>query len=135
MQGQTPGPKDHDSNLGKYQSSKDALERLVNMQGLTGLMKLHDLDLSSEFDRFLSEKRWLRFKLAFVDIGMERVLASVLEPIWDRLIPGGILILDHFNHKSSPTESDLLISTVGSAKIEQFQYSRSPTAFIQKPFE
>ena len=66
---------------------------------------------------------------------MERVLASVLEPIWDRLIPGGILILDHFNHESSPTESDLLISTVGSAKIEQFQYSRSPTAVIQKPFE
>lgn len=55
-----------------------------------------------------------------MDIGMERVLASVLEPIWDRLIPGGILILDHFNHKSSPTESDLLISAVGWATIEDF---------------
>ena len=133
FKGQLPGPNDNVVNEGKYKSSKGGLEELIRAQGLEGLMKLHDLDLANEFDDFLKQRRWLMFKLAFVDIGMEGVLLSVLGPIWDRLVPGGVLILDHFNHEASPTESELLLRVTGSALIEQVEYSRSPTAFVRKP--
>lgn len=133
FKGQMPGPNDNVDHAGKYKSSKEKLEELINIQGLDGLMNVHDLDLANEFDGFLKQRPWLRFKLAFVDVGTEGVLSSVLPRIWGRLVPGGVLVLDHFNHENSPVESDLLIATTGSARIEQAFYSRSPTAFIYKP--
>ena len=133
FKGQIPGPNDDKGNLGLYKSSKSELERLINDQGLAGLMELHDLDLVSEMEGFFTGRPWLRFKLAFVDIGIESVLSSVLPGVWDRLVPGGVLILDHFSESSSPRESDVLMATIGAAKVEQAVFSRSPTAFVYKP--
>ena len=132
FKGQHPGPRDNSINQGKYITSKGALESLIRAQGLDGLMKLHDLDLITELQSFLDAKPWMRFKLAFVDVGIENVLASVLPKVWDRIVPGGVLVLDHFNHEASPTESSLISGIVGESQIEQASYSRSPTAFIYK---
>lgn len=133
FRGQIPGPNDNEVNSGKYKSSKDELERLINSQGLAGLMELHDLDLVTESEDFFTTRPWLRFKLAFVDIGIEAVLASLLPKVWSRLVPGGVLIVDHFSDSASPTESNLLMATIGSAKVEQVVFSRSPTGFVYKP--
>lgn len=133
FKGQVPGPNDNLVNTGKYQSSKEDLLNLIQLQGYEGLMKLHDLDLVVEWESFLEVRPWLRFKLAFVDVGIERVLESVLPGLWERVVPGGCLVLDHFNHEASPSESNVLSKTVGALKIEQVAYSRSPTGFIYKP--
>lgn len=133
FQGQKPGPNDNSVNSGLYVSSKEHLEDLIQWQGMKGLMELHDFDLSTELDSFLRNRPWLRFKLAFVDIGIEKVLESVLIRAWERIIPGGTLILDHFNHEASPTESALLQKVVGNSTIKQISYSRTPTAFVTKP--
>lgn len=133
FKGQNPGPNDNAVNLGKYSSSKEDLLSLISKQGLEGLMKLHDINLVDDFRPFLKERPWLRFKVAFVDIGIESVLEAVLPDLWERMVPGGCLIVDHFNHEASPMESSILMSTIKDALIEQARYSRSPTGFIFKP--
>jgi len=133
FRGQVPGEPDDPRNEGKYISSKDDLLQMIKMQGLEGLMKLHDLDLVTEIEHFFSSHPALRFKVAFIDCGIESVLKSSLPVIWSRMVPGGVLILDHFNHEISPTESLILLETIGNVKIEQASFSRSPTGFITKP--
>ena len=39
----------------------------------------------------------MRFKLVFIDCGIEKVLINTLPHVWSRLVKGGILILDHYN--------------------------------------
>jgi hypothetical protein len=132
FKGQTPGPKDHSINQGKYVSEKHVLEALIEKQNLSGIMKLHDMNLVKDFSNFLTENPWLHFRLAFIDCGIEDVLNAKIKPVWDRILPGGILILDHFNHEVSPTESVIALAATSGRVVEQFSFSRSPTAFIVK---
>jgi hypothetical protein len=132
FKGQSPGPKDHSINTGKYVSERHILENLIERQDLSGLMKLHDLDLVKDLVGFLGKNPWLHFRLAFIDCGIEDVLRATIKPVWDRLLPGGILLLDHFNHEISPTESVMALAATAGREVQHFPFSRSPTAYIVK---
>jgi hypothetical protein len=132
FKGQAPGPNDHSINQGKYVSEKKLLEDLIDKQDLSGLMKLHDMDLVNDFGKFMSQNPWLYFRLAFIDCGIEDVLDATIKPVWERLLPGGILILDHFNHEVSPTETVIALAATSGREVQNFSFSRSPTAFIVK---
>lgn len=133
FKGQKQGDGDRREHDGNYRTEKESLLQLVKEQGLDGTMEVHDLDLTSGLGTFFEAKPALRFKLAFVDCGTKQVLEATIPKVWDRLVPGGVLILDHFNHPTSPSESDIVMRTIGNARVEQFEFSRSPTAIIQKP--
>ena len=90
------------------------------------------MDLSSKFEPFLMRNKWMRFKLVFIDCGIEKVLINTLPHVWSRLVKGGILILDHYNASFSPTESDILEKYVGQNKIQQLSFVRQPTAYVVK---
>lgn len=134
FKGMDPGPDDAAANEGKYVPSKQTLQRLVDLQGLDGFIELHDMDLTSpDLPAFLNERPWLRFKCIFLDCGMAKVMQSTLEHMYPRLVPGGILILDHFNNAMSPQESSIVQSFTGDAVVRQIPYSRGPSAYIVKP--
>lgn len=132
FRGQQVGQSDHSGNEGRYVASKEQLTELVNRQGMSGIMSLHDFDLTQDTDSFFENHPWLRFKLIFVDCGIQAVLKSTLRPFWNRLVPGGILLLDHFNHETSPSESKELEEVAGGSEILQFPFSRTPTAWVVK---
>lgn len=133
FKGMAPGNNDLQEHAGKYFTSKERLLELISRQGFEGLMELFDLDLTQDYSKFLSERPFLRFKLAFIDIGVEEVLSKTVSQTWDRMVPGGILLLDHFNHETSPTESAVVESATGGVRVEQAFFSRSPTGFVRKP--
>jgi len=135
FKGQAQGAGDRREHEGNYKVDKEAITALLVRQGLEGVMELHDIDLTAEFDNFLTLNPALRFKLAFIDCGSKKVLESTVSAVWNRMVPGGCLMLDHFNHHASPSESEIVMTVVGDALIEQFDYSRSPTAIIQKPHQ
>jgi len=132
FKGQIPGDNDDKNQLGKYITSKDKLERLIGLQGLSGFVELHDLDLTSDLPKFVEENPWMRFKCIFLDCGIEGVMESTLKNFWPLLVPGGILILDHFNSSVSPQESKLVDKYSGGAIIQSVNFSRTPTAYLQK---
>jgi Methyltransferase domain len=132
FKGQNPGDGDDRGQAGKYQADRTRLEKLISLQGLDSVAKLNDLDLTSDLGAFFAERPWLRYKLVFVDCGIRAVMEAVLEHFWPRLIGGGIVVLDHFNDPSSPSESGVIEKFAARAEILQVHYTRSPTAFLIK---
>ena len=132
FKGMKPGINDDLSNVGKYATSYKGLKNLLKIQDLDKIGNVQKIDLTKKFEPFIKNNKWLRFKLAFIDCGTEKVLESTLPHIWSRLVQGGILILDHYNNPASPTESGILEKYIGHNKIHQLSYVRQPTAYVVK---
>lgn len=134
FKGMKPGKNDDFAHQGKYATSYKGLKNLLKIQGLDDIGIIKKLDLTSEFEKFLKKNNWLRFKLAFIDCGIEKVLINTLPHVWSRLVNGGILILDHYNAPFSPMESDILERYVGKNKVQQLSFVRQPTAYVIKKY-
>jgi hypothetical protein len=132
FKGQNPGDGDDIAQAGKYQAEKARLEKLIHLQSLESIAKLNDLDLTGDLGVFFAERPWLRYKLVFLDCGIRAVMEAVLSHFWPRLIVGGIVVLDHFNDPTSPSESDVIDRFAARAEMLQIRYTRSPTAFLIK---
>ena len=87
---------------GAYSASFEWVSNLVSVQGLDDIVRLHDLDLRRDLPEFFSRHSHLQFKLVFLDCGTNDVVRSSIEQFWPRLTPGGLLILDNFNHEAAP---------------------------------
>jgi len=115
-----------------YKGDQETLEELIKAQGYDDRITIENMDLTQELDAYFSHNKWLRFKFIFMDCGVQEVLEKALPLFWDKLSPGGILMLDHYNHPSSPYESDVVQSIIGNRSIQQLSFSRSPTGFVIK---
>lgn len=115
-----------------YHSSKSELEELIADQGLDDRVSVNELDLTLELESHLENRPWLRFKYVFMDCGIKSVLEKSLPIFWKRLSPGGVLMLDHYNHPSSPYESTIVQDLIEGRTVHQIPFSRSPTGFVIK---
>ena len=118
---------------GDYIGDYERLSRLISLQGLDGFCRLNKLDLTKELGSFFAEHPWMRFKCIFLDCSLKDVMQSSLEHFWPRLVPNGVLILDHYNLETSPDESSIIDDFSGGAAMHQVPYTRSPTAYVIKP--
>lgn len=130
FEGMTPGVNGRGEN--KYRGNYEELSELIKRQHLEDTALLQCLDLTRDAGRFLKDRPHLRFKLIYVDCGLEDVLSACLDPFWQRLVPGGILIMDHFNTELSPRESDLFAQVVGPQVMHQLPFTRQPTGYVIK---
>lgn len=128
FKGQQPGPQDDAAQKGKYVANKERLERLIKAQGLSTFCKLNDIDLINESHKFFEANPHVRYKLVFIDCGIRQVMEAVKRHFFPRIVPGGIVILDHFNDPVSPSESSLF----DGYEMFQLPYTRSPTAYFVK---
>lgn len=124
--------EDNDSEAGKWIGDRERLEKLVGLQGLDDCVVVHPMDVTRGLAGFLEEHPAMRFKLVFVDCGVRDVIAASLENLWPRLVPGGILVMDHYNTEVSPTESELTERFIGDRPLRQIPFARQPTAYVVK---
>lgn len=89
FQGMETGKNDNASTSGKYRADYDTLKKLVSLQDLDDVALVCKMDVTKELELFLEERPWLRFKLVFVDCGIENVLETALKCMWPRLVRGG----------------------------------------------
>lgn len=132
FQGMEPGEIDDKNQKGRYIADYDLLNRLIKMQGLEDIAVLNKMDLIKETKKYFEDRPYLRFKIAFIDCGIKDVLENTTPYFWDRLVKGGILILDHYNEPCSPQESLIAEKIVGNSIIRQMPFNRQPTAYIIK---
>ena len=133
FEGMDPDPeKDSDTWTGMYDSDEERIVELIKEQSLQNFTILHNMDLTEHLQEFFNEHPYIRFKLVFIDCGISDVLESSIKPFFEHMPPGGILVLDHYNAKESPTESDHLEAVIGDRKIKQFDTVRSPTGYVIK---
>jgi hypothetical protein len=117
---------------GLYSESLAQVKKLVSVQGLDDVVRLHDLDLSSALPAFFKQHAHLQFKLVFLDCGIYKVVRACIEEFWPRLTPGGMLILDNFNHETAPGETKAVRELLPGKQIRTFGFAFQPTAYIVK---
>jgi len=123
---------DNIMNKGLYQSSYSELLKNIKKQKLDEIITLVKLDLAKQIKIFFKKNPWLRFRFVFIDCGIENVLKEVLPVFWKRLVNGGVMIFDHYNHPISPTESNLVDQLDKKNFVRRFKFSNHPTAFVYK---
>jgi len=117
---------------GMYAASHEWVTRLVSVQGLDDVVRIHNLDLAQELPDFFARHPHLQFKLIFLDCGVYKVVRACLEQFWPRLTPGGVLVLDNYNHETAPGETRAVRELLPDKKIRSFEFTNQPTAYLVK---
>jgi hypothetical protein len=133
FEGMKPSRDDGDSfaSAEQYVGDYQTLQKLVEMQELSDIARIHQLDLTKDLDEHFEVWRHLRFKLCFIDCGIKAVLEEAIKQFWPRVVKGGIMIFDHFCHLESPYESEI-IEKYTDCKIRRYIHTRQPTAYVIK---
>jgi hypothetical protein len=112
--------------------SEARLRRLIAIQKLDHVVKVHKVDVAKEIEGFFAAHPHLRFKLVFLDSGTYDVVSSAIRAFWPRLTPGGLLVLDQYNHEVAPGEVRAIHELLPNEKVETIPNSWMPSAYIQK---
>lgn len=118
---------------GSYKEDYSRLLSLIRAQRLDRIVHIHKLDLATELAEFFERNKYMQFKLVFLDAGLYHVVKSCLEQFWPRLISGGIMAFDQFNHELAPGETRAIREFMPDAKIRTFPFAWMPTAYVVKP--
>jgi hypothetical protein len=118
---------------GSYFEPKARVETLVKAQNLDHILKIQDMDMSSEaVGAFFQKNKHLQFKLVIFDIGIYGVVKNCLPYFWERLTPGGIIIFDQYNFDIAPGETQAVREFLPNIVIRTFPHGWMPTAYVQK---
>ncbi|MFB9276306.1 class I SAM-dependent methyltransferase [Cohnella cellulosilytica] len=115
-----------------YKGDYETLLKLIKLQKLEDISIVHKMDITKELRGYFEQHPYLRYKIVLIDCGIKEVLDSALEHFWPRLVPGGILIMDHYNAEVSKDESEIVEKYIGSNYVRQVSFSRSPTCYVVK---
>lgn len=119
----------HGANL----EDEARLRKLIALQNLDHILKVHRMDVTKELDGFFAEHEYMRFKLVFLDSGTYEVTAASIKAFWPHITPGGILVLDQYNHEVAPGEVKAVADLLPGLKVQTIPNSWMPNAFIVKP--
>ncbi|WP_319543117.1 class I SAM-dependent methyltransferase [uncultured Pseudodesulfovibrio sp.] len=130
------GPSgEQDSSMvpeGGYKESYEFVQKLIELQKLDNIVRLHNLDVRAELAPFFQQNQHLQFKLVFLDAGMYDVMQACIPLFWERLTPGGIMVFDQFNHELAPGETLSIRELLPGAKVRTIRNAWMPNAFVIK---
>ena len=81
---------------------------------------------------FFEKHPHLHFKLVVLDCGYYDVVKACIDAFWPRMSPGGVLVLDNFNHESAPGEVQAVREMLPDSSIRGFGFAFQPTSYIIK---
>ena len=118
----------------KAEETYEKIKRLISLQNLDRIVHLHKLDITKELPGFFDKYPHIQFKIVFVDIPTYDATMASLEHFWPRLLPGGVFILDTFNHEISPGETRAVREYLpDDVPIHTYGFTNHPSAYIVKP--
>ena len=115
-----------------YKADENTIRKLIECQHLENLAFIHKMDVTQELKPFLDKHQHLQFKIVFLDAGIYEVVKVALPLFWERLTPGGILILDQYNHETSPGETMAVREILPHAEVKTLPFAWMPSAYIVK---
>ena len=117
---------------GGYQSDEAMLMKIISMQKLDHIVRIHNFDLTKHLRSFFDQHKHLQFKLCMMDAGIYDVMKSCIPIFWERLIPGGIMIFDQFSHELGPGETVAVRELLPNVPIRTLPNSWMPNAYAIK---
>lgn len=117
---------------GSYATPEKKIRELITSQGLDNIIHMHNLDATKDLPEFFENHPHLQFKLIFLDCGIYDVVSESLKHFWNRLTPGGILIIDHYSFEMAPGEMRAIREVLPHVKWKQFPFGWMPCAYAIK---
>lgn len=124
--------EEHVITQGSYCTPEEKVREIVRVQGLDNIVHLHNLDASKDLPDFFEKNGHLQFKLVFLDCGLYDVVSECLRHFWERITPGGILLLDHYSFELAPGEMRAIRDVLPHVKWKQFPFGWMPCAYAIK---
>lgn len=94
-------------------------------------------DVCKTFPQWLEQNPEARFCLCNLDLDLYEPTTVVLEGCWDRIVPGGVLILDEYATSKWPGETkawdDFAARRCLNVSLKRFSYANAPGAYLLKP--
>ncbi len=134
FQGAKPTNEEPFLEQGSYKTEENIVNKLIDANGLENILHVHNLDATEDFPSFFyqPENSHLQFKLVFLDCGIYNVVSESLKHFWDRITPGGILLLDHYSFEQAPGEMRAIRELLPNVKWKQFPFGWMPAAYAIK---
>lgn len=130
-----PTPQDLELTPEQYRYFEpfERIRDLIGVQGLQRYVLLHRMNVITELSGFFEEHSHLQFKLVFLDAGEYDIVARCIREFWPRMMNGGVMIFDQFNHEVAPGETKAVKDLLpADAVIRTFQHGGMPTAYVVK---
>lgn len=99
-------------------------------------IKLVQGHIEATVPAFVHDNPGVRFSLVHFDCDLYQPTRAALAALWDRVVPGGILIFDEYAIADWPGESravDEFIATIPGARLQTFNWTNVPGAYLVKP--
>lgn len=108
-------------------------QRLSDMK-LNGRAILVDGDITESMPVFVKENPGFRISLLYIDVDLERPTYVALKNLWDRVLPGGVVVFDEYEfHKfSESTGVEKFLKEMNIEYTVKSTHFMGPTAFIVK---
>jgi len=84
------------ASAGNQSISRKQLHEVLDKKGITNGIDLVKGDVRQSIPEYLEENPGLRISLLNLDTDIYEPAAAILELLYDRIVPGGILILDDY---------------------------------------
>jgi hypothetical protein len=122
------------SRVNKYDRSLESVTNNLDNMKLNKKFMLIEGDVEDTLPKFLLENQGFRISLLYMDVDIERPTYIALKYLWDRILPGGVIVFDEYACEKW-TESnavDRFLKIHPDLSIKTLLWGRTPTAYIIK---
>lgn len=115
-------------------SLESVYKRLSNTRVSTDKYDLIKGDVEISIPKFLEENPGFRISMIYIDVDLDRPTYFALKHLWDRILPGGVILFDEFEYHKF-TESNGVEKFLKEKNIDFNLKSTNwiaPTAFLYK---
>ena len=115
---------------GGWGISKTDLDSLLNDKGFSNY-ELIEGDINKTISSFLEERPFLKIALLHIDVDVYEPSINILKAFWDKIVPGGILMLDDYGTVDGETKAVDDFFKDKNILIQKPQYYHIPSYIIK----
>jgi hypothetical protein len=112
---------------------KNQLETIISQLELKN-MELVEGDVSETLPKFLSSAPHVRIALLHIDVDLYQPTKVILNHLYEKVVPGGIIALDDFGLWPGETEAVEEFFSNKPIKLQKLPFAKSPVFLIKEGF-
>ena len=121
---------------GEYAGSLKELTDMIDLYGLDDDIVIHKGLIQDTLPQFMDENSGTMMSFIYCDTDLFEPTKLILENMHDRLVVGGLFVLDQWSHERWPGESiavrDFLSNPEHRYKMRHVRDARQPTLILEK---
>ena len=115
---------------GEHSISRNQLMEVLKRKGADAFVELIDGDITETVPRYVRDNPQLKISLLNLDTDVYEPAVTILENLWERIVPGGVLMIDDYAVVPGETKAvDEFFK--GRVNILKFPYAMTPCYVVK----